>query len=281
MLLAPTEAEEEAQADEDLRKKLALEGLLVPKIRTLLDDIGMAAEQVYSASGYIITGEEWDKRLELTLREHYGVVQDAFGMKAADTIGSAEENSPLWILIGEYALRRQMTRAQALRDLERINSGMLDEWAVENAKIRGGWISATTRKELDSAFSNATAEAAPDASRSSIARTGRDNFMVHNEPRADVISATETQVAAESAKRIDLDAVAIFAAARIKAKKTWRTRGDNRVRAAHAAANGQTVGVNDMFRVGGELLSYPADSSHGASVSNTANCRCSAIYSLS
>lgn len=52
----------------------------------------------------------------------------------------------------------------------------------------------------------------------------------------------------------------------------WVTRRDAKVRATHAAADGQTVPVGGLFMVGGYSLRYPGDS--WAPVHETANCRC-------
>lgn len=40
-------------------------------------------------------------------------------------------------------------------------------------------------------------------------------------------------------------------------------------------ADGQRVGVDEAFTVGGEKLMFPGDRSHGASGWNIYNCRCS------
>jgi hypothetical protein len=64
-------------------------------------------------------------------------------------------------------------------------------------------------------------------------------------------------------------------------QKMWQTMGDSLVRMHpynHQEANGQKVGVNDPFIVSGQLLMYPGDSSLGASIGNTINCRCVVIY---
>lgn len=54
--------------------------------------------------------------------------------------------------------------------------------------------------------------------------------------------------------------------------KSWRTAHDERVRAAHHAADGQTVPVFMPFQVGGESLMFPGDPS--GSPDNVINCRC-------
>ena len=59
--------------------------------------------------------------------------------------------------------------------------------------------------------------------------------------------------------------------------KTWVTVGDERVRPAHVAADDQIVNINQPFRVGGELLFIPGDTSLGATVGNVIRCRCAAV----
>ena len=54
--------------------------------------------------------------------------------------------------------------------------------------------------------------------------------------------------------------------------KVWVTQGDDRVRADHAEADGQTVPLSEPFKVGLTLLRYPRDPAGPAS--QTVNCRC-------
>ncbi len=43
------------------------------------------------------------------------------------------------------------------------------------------------------------------------------------------------------------------------ATKTWLATEDERTRETHADADGQTVGINEPFTVGGESAQYPGD----------------------
>ena len=56
------------------------------------------------------------------------------------------------------------------------------------------------------------------------------------------------------------------------ATATWRTQGDDRVRPAHADAEGQEVAANEPFVVGGEELLCPGDPA--GSDENIIGCRC-------
>ena len=57
--------------------------------------------------------------------------------------------------------------------------------------------------------------------------------------------------------------------------KQWSTVIDGRERETHAKADGQTVGIHDMFRVGGASCSYPGDES--LPPGERINCRCAVV----
>jgi len=61
-----------------------------------------------------------------------------------------------------------------------------------------------------------------------------------------------------------------------KTHKIWQIAGGITTRQSHRDANAQKVGIDEAFRVGGEDLFLPNDPE--ASLSETANCRCSVKY---
>lgn len=63
-----------------------------------------------------------------------------------------------------------------------------------------------------------------------------------------------------------------------KTSKTWNTVLDGRERTTHNAADGQTVPIGGVFKVGSSLLRFPLDNSLGADVSEIAGCRCWVTY---
>lgn len=68
---------------------------------------------------------------------------------------------------------------------------------------------------------------------------------------------------------------------RLTFAKTWKSRGDEKVRNSHAAMNGQTVPKDQPFvSPRGALLMFPCDSSLGAPLSERARCRCIAEYAV-
>lgn len=60
--------------------------------------------------------------------------------------------------------------------------------------------------------------------------------------------------------------------------RTWNSVLDKHTRDAHAEADGQTVGLDENFSVGGEELMYPGDPS--GSSDNTIGCRCDVSYDI-
>jgi hypothetical protein len=60
----------------------------------------------------------------------------------------------------------------------------------------------------------------------------------------------------------------------IELTREWIATKDARTRHSHGAADGQRVGVDEPFTVGGEKLMFPGDASLGASGRNLYNCRC-------
>lgn len=90
--------------------------------------------------------------------------------------------------------------------------------------------------------------------------------------RAQTIARTETHGAANLGGKATADA------AGVEMEREWvaATRS-NRTRETHLKADGQRVGMNEPFVVGGVELMYPGDSSAGAP-SETINCRCVVAY---
>lgn len=88
--------------------------------------------------------------------------------------------------------------------------------------------------------------------------------------RSRMIARTEAHAAANAATQ---------AAAKetgLPLKKEWVASDGERTRAAHAAADGQTVLLDDYFIVDGERLINPGDPN--GSPSNVINCRCVAVH---
>jgi SPP1 gp7 family putative phage head morphogenesis protein len=82
------------------------------------------------------------------------------------------------------------------------------------------------------------------------------------------IAMTETAAAYGTARQAAMEDAGV-------SRKRWLTSGNDNVRPAHEAANGQEVGIDEPFVVDGEELDHPGDE-HG-SPANVINCHCISI----
>lgn len=62
-------------------------------------------------------------------------------------------------------------------------------------------------------------------------------------------------------------------------KKQWLTEKDNRVRKSHRLVEDKIIGINDYFKVGGDMMLFPHDLSMNPKAQNVINCRCHIKYS--
>jgi len=91
--------------------------------------------------------------------------------------------------------------------------------------------------------------------------------------RAMTIARTEVHRAAEAGS---LTQMRLSGFTNFECQKRWLATEDERTRLWHIQADGQTVGLNEVFDVGGEGLQFPGDP-HGRA-DNVINCRCTMEY---
>lgn len=91
--------------------------------------------------------------------------------------------------------------------------------------------------------------------------------------RAQTIARTETHAAANVA------AQATAQASGLTMRRRWVASKGERTRPTHREADGQTVGMDEPFTVGGVSLRFPGDQLAGAP-RETINCRCAVVYVL-
>lgn len=104
-----------------------------------------------------------------------------------------------------------------------------------------------------------------------LAERTRAAFNGINRTRAEAIATTETAVAYETARQETFEEAGVEF-------KEWLTSQDDRVRLDHWRADGEVVGINEKFTVGGELMAHPGDPE--ASAKQVIRCRCIAIASM-
>lgn len=109
-----------------------------------------------------------------------------------------------------------------------------------------------------------------------IAEVIRETIVDKAQSRSELIASQNVGLA-ESWSR-QTEAELIDGAALISVTKTWSAILDNKTRSSHVEADGQEVGVNEPFVVGGEALKMPRDPN--GSAKNIINCRCNAEYGV-
>lgn len=92
--------------------------------------------------------------------------------------------------------------------------------------------------------------------------------------RALTIARTETHAAYEAGTLRQVMALGVIGT------KRWLSMQDDRVRKTHRAASGQTVPIDEIFRVGDSQLLAPGvpAPSRNVDVGDLVNCRCSVVY---
>lgn len=96
--------------------------------------------------------------------------------------------------------------------------------------------------------------------------------------RVGTVANNNTNPIAEDARRVEIEIVAPKEA-NGRLFKTWMSLMDGRERPAHHDAHEQRQPAAGEFTVGGELLRFPGDTSLGASLAQTINCRCYLVWS--
>ena len=264
-------------ADEEARK-IRLEKRFTPAIRSLFARMLRAFQDRYIAAGTVFDFNAFADDWRAALKTQYVRVGREFTNNARKSAYVAD--------------------LQIKQDDEGLT---IEEVATLGAAFLGfSQIRSVTQSQFITATSN---QDAMDATRAALATLRAENPLVEPsnadvareaskqlqkdfDARTGVISNMETQAPAEQAKA--LEAAALAGAAILpfqsvervpdRVTKLWATILDGAERPAHHAANGQKVDINDTFKVGGEELLFPGDTSQGASMGNVANCRCSAVF---
>lgn len=170
-------------------------------------------------------------------------------------------------------LHKQMLTASASSALHPFDISF-DVRAPTSQAILDGY-AARIQQTITSAISEQVTEAIQDgyANGYSVDKVARNIVSKTNEissVRADMLARSDLNGLSNAGSL--LGATTADAAA----TKTWLATEDERTRETHSDADGQTVGINDTFDVGGESAMYPGDPN--LSWEESANCRCTVVY---
>lgn len=147
------------------------------------------------------------------------------------------------------------------------------EWIRDHVGERITDISETTKKRVIEAIREAQEEAydagTPLRDFSEAVKEAYDGF---SEDRATTIARTETGIAANQS---------LVSAAKASGipglQKEWISGDDGRTRPDHVEANGQMVGIDEDFDIGGFKMKQPLDPD--GPPEEVINCRCSVVFS--
>lgn len=288
----PTLEERQALAEEDLAKKLRLERPLATRARNLLRDMSRDLASTYGATGAVLDADQYRDEFEGILLPAYRKAEREFGrVQSRDLVAPRPGSEPTFLrrIFELLAFSRSIDIDERIAEFNHKRDTRLRAFSDSEVPKRAGYITETNQKELDRAVAVAVAEASQSStpvSRVAIGERAGQVFRDSSLYRGQLIATTEIQNASEGAKGIEADTIeeAIQPLAgdsrvsELDKVKEWHTQGDEKVRESHIAADLQRRTFEAPFLVQNERLRYPGDTSLGASLGNTINCRCSAIY---
>lgn len=190
--------------------------------------------------GAIETARHYDSKWYRLLAAHYTVTAKAFGTHTAEQIGQDRQARSFEDALGDFISR------ESLRKSNLINQTTIE---VIQDTIALGIEEKLGPREI---------------ARSIRSRVADEQGIF----RSDMIARTETHNAATFAGQATAEASGL------DFEREWVTSVDGRERPEHALADGQKVGMQQNFEVGGESISRPGE----GTPENAINCRCSIIY---
>jgi len=259
----PTREEEIAASQ--LARKLKLEKQFEPELTRFFNQMAKSISIVWAATGNIPTLTPFEPELITLLRNHYRRVDRAFNKE-----------------VQKEAKRVKLNLET--KQIDEIVDSEVQAYIMSHSVIQSGIILTTTQKELQKISGGVLRSSALSdvpLTQSEIGKEIQTRFVDRTGARVKTISITETNTTAEAIKNIESNAFAsILANTQQALVNTWNTTLDERTRASHVAADRQEVNHGRPFKVQGQLLKFPGDTSLGATLDNVINCRCSAIASI-
>jgi hypothetical protein len=160
--------------------------------------------------------------------------------------------------------------AKKAATVESVTNELFNKWVESHGLEKAKEINDTTHKALLKKLQAAMA-ASIDAGDGLAATV--DKLLIEvdgvydnmDKARAVIVARTESCASLNYGTQITYSAEGVE-------KKEFLAVRDGRTREDHAGADGQIVGINDPFNVGGEKMMYPGDPN--CSAFNVVNCRC-------
>lgn len=169
--------------------------------------------------------------------------------------------------------------SDALKTIERKATAddyrrTIHEWATTQAAQKVTKIQKTTKKLLARVINNGVSKG---LSFTEIATSIRKQRIITNPTRAFLIARNESHTASVNAVQKAAESSRVEMEREWVAKIDGRTHGvDPKDKFNHISANGERVGMKEVFTRTGEALMYPGDPA--GSPENTIQCRCVVVY---
>jgi hypothetical protein len=254
--------------------KVALEQPFKKELRENFDRIKNVALARYRRGKESLSASNFNFKTESLLKKQYRRTSNSFKDEAR-----------------LYAAKKSFEIKQLEDDINKNINTALSVYIPTEAEKSARIIDDTTVKNISDSFSESRAELEESNKEQTVAAISAlagIKMIQKFYGRVEGIAMTETQKMAETTKYTEAAAISTdgqsnvspsgFLSANPSVDKKWFATLDQKTRAAHVSASGQTVSINEPFVVGGEMLKYPGDSSLGASASNVINCRCDSLY---
>lgn len=288
MPLNDTPAEQQRAANRALAEKLRLEPAMIVQLRSWFANISKDLEAFFARTGQVPDATVYQPELEGILSRQYRRVSNAFSADVTNFLREADEDDPTIAILTAFAVANGIELSELITDMENEATVRQQAFNTVNIAQDSKSIIATTQKDLDTSIVFGTLflfdQGIMNPSRNQVAKASRKAFVNSSRSRPTTIATTVTQLAAEGTKQIEFD---VFLENRnrgfappLRREELWITRGDQKVRASHVAADNTLKNDNGVFIVGGDQLKFPGDKSLGASAGNTINCRCAAVLSI-
>ena len=214
----------------------------------------------------VTAGAELGNNPRRTALDIVGRINRATGRRQGGIVGLTGQQS------GYVAQMREALQGADRVGWARNRSGNLVQkfWLDENGAVQSVY---TRRdKRFDRSIKAALQSGSPmPAERIDRAVSSYSNSLL--QLRGENIARTETLSAFNTANYESLQQLTDHGVPREAVKRTWVTSRDGRERETHADADGQQVGLDEPFQVGGVMMMHPGEM--GAPAEEVINCRCS------
>lgn len=177
----------------------------------------------------------------------------------------SEESLPYF----EQVFEGGIERASAILGIQvgfNIQSPRAQEWLRNKAQRFAEIVNETTWNELKESLIEGMQNG---EEINALAERIQHIFQIADVNRSHTIARTEVIGASNAGSFMT------FQTSDVVEKKEWLTARDEKVRPTHQAADGQVVGINEPFNIGGSALMFPGDPS--GPPGEIINCRCTIL----